>query len=477
MQRRLDLGEARHYIDGTWCGDGERIEVVDPATEQVVGQVVAGTPADVDAAVASARRAFPAWSGRSVAERVDVAGRLAKAVGERAGDLMEVISTQMGSPLWVSERVQVGLPMMVLDAFPRTAADFAYEEVLGNSLVVREPVGVVGCITAWNYPLYLAVCKVVPALLAGCTVVLKPSEMTPFDACILAEAMEAAGVPPGVFNVVHGRGPEVGEALAAHPDVDMVSFTGSTAAGRRVAATAAGTVKRVALELGGKSATVVLDDADVAKAVATGTAMCFLNSGQTCTALSRLLVPRARLGEAEQIAAAVAAKHTVGDPFDAGTRVGPVASARQRATVRGYIDGAVAEGARLVTGGGGPPADLASGYYVAPTVFSSVDRTMTVAREEVFGPVLAILPYEDDDDAVAIANDTIYGLSSAVWSADEERAMAVARRLRAGQVEVNGGPYNPYAPFGGYRQSGTGRELGAHGLAEFLEVKSIQRQP
>ena len=475
MGRRQDLGEARHYIDGQWGQAAGRIEVIDPATEHVVGWASAGTPADVDAAVGAARRALPGWSTVELGERVAVVQRLAKALAERSGELMEVISTEMGSPLWVSERVQVGLPMMVLDAFPEVARAFPFEEELGNSLVVREPVGVVGCITPWNYPLYLAVCKVVPALLAGCTVVLKPSEITPFDATVLAQATESAGLPAGVVNVVHGYGTEVGEALAGHADVDMVSFTGSTSAGRRVAATAAATVKRVALELGGKSATVVLDDADLAKAVAAGASMCFLNSGQTCTALGRLLVPQARLAEAEAVAAAVAERHVVGDPFDPATRVGPVVSARQRATVRGYIDGALAQGARLVVGGADAPDGLDAGYYVRPTVFSSVERGMTIAQEEVFGPVLAILPYGDDDDAVDIANDTIYGLSAAVWSADEERAMAVARRLRSGQVEVNGGRYNPAAPFGGYRQSGTGRELGAHGLAEFLEVKSIQR--
>jgi acyl-CoA reductase-like NAD-dependent aldehyde dehydrogenase len=345
---------------------------------------------------------------------------------------------------------------------------------VGNSLVVREPIGVVGCITPWNYPLHQIAAKVAPALAAGCTVVVKPSEVAPLNAFVLADIFDAVGVPAGVFNLVTGYGPIVGEAIAAHRDVDMVSFTGSTRAGKRVSEVAAGTVKRVALELGGKSANVILSDADLAKAVPDGVGKCFLNSGQTCSALTRMLVPRDKLAEVEELARTAAGTYAPGDPFDASSRIGPLVSAVQRDRVRSYIDKGVGEGARLVVGGTEAPEGLDTGYFVTPTVFSDVTRDMTIAREEIFGPVLVIIPYDTEDEAVDIANDTDYGLAGGVWSGDADHAKSVARRLRTGQVEVNGGGFNPMAPFGGYKQSGNGREFGSFGLEEFLEVKSLQ---
>jgi acyl-CoA reductase-like NAD-dependent aldehyde dehydrogenase len=341
--------------------------------------------------------------------------------------------------------------------------------------VVREPIGVVGCITPWNYPLNQIIAKVAPALAAGCTVVLKPSEVAPLNAFLLTEAIDEAGLPAGVFNLVSGVGPVVGEAIAAHPDVDMVSFTGSTRAGKRVAELAAATVKRVALELGGKSANVVLPDADLEKAVSAGVTNCYLNSGQTCTAWTRMLVPRDRLAEAEQVAAARAERYRVGDPLADGTNLGPLVSEIQRDRVRGYIEKGIAEGAKLVTGGAEPPDGLEKGYFVRPTVFSEVTPDMTVAQEEIFGPVLSIIPYDTEDEAVEIANGTIYGLAGGVWSGDPAHAEQVARRLRTGQVDINGAMYNPLAPFGGYKQSGVGRENGRIGFEEFLETKSLQR--
>jgi aldehyde dehydrogenase (NAD+)/betaine-aldehyde dehydrogenase len=356
----------------------------------------------------------------------------------------------------------------------QVTADFTWEQTVGNSLIVREPIGVVGAITPWNYPLHQIAAKVAPALAAGCTVVLKPSEVAPLNAFVLAEIFEEVGVPAGVFNLVTGFGPVVGEALAAHPDVDMVSFTGSTRAGRRVSEVAAATVKRVALELGGKSANVILDDADLATAVPDGVGKCYFNSGQTCSALTRMLVPRHRLDEVEELARTTAESFSAGDPFDGETRLGPLVSAAQRDRVRNYIDKGVGEGATLLTGGLEAPEGADRGFFVRPTVFTSVTRDMTIAREEIFGPVLVIIPYDSEDEAVEIANDTDYGLAGGVWSGDPERAKAVARRLRTGQVEVNGGGFNPMAPFGGYKQSGNGREFGAFGLEEYLEVKAMQ---
>jgi acyl-CoA reductase-like NAD-dependent aldehyde dehydrogenase len=469
VQDRTEL-----YVDGTWVPSTgtATIDVVNPATEQVIGRVPAGTPEDVDRAVAAARAAFDGWSRTSVEERGKLLTRLSEALAARAGEIAETITAEMGSTAKFAQLVQAGLPVAVMGSYAQLLVDYAFEETIGNSLVVREAVGVVGAITPWNYPLHQIVNKVAPALAAGCTVVLKPSEVAPFNAFLFAEICHEVGLPAGVFNLVTGTGPVVGEAIARHPDVDMVSFTGSTAAGKRVTQLAAETVKRVALELGGKSANVVLDDADFGKIGKIAVAQAFPNAGQTCSALTRLIVPRERQAEVVEQARVAAEAYVPGDPTSADTKLGPLVSAAQRDRVLGYVRKGVEEGATLVTGGADAPEG--TGYYVAPTVFADVTPEMTIAQEEIFGPVLAIMPYDDEADALRIANATIYGLSGGVWSGDPERAKAFARRMRTGQVDVNGGRFNPLAPFGGYKQSGTGRELGRYGLDEFLEIKSIQ---
>lgn len=466
----------RIFIGGEWVepsGD-ERIEVVNPTTEEAIGSVPACGPRDVERAVQAAREAFGTWAGTDRAERARCLEAIAAGLGERADEIAATIAQELGMPLKLSGIIQVGLPQGQFAAMPGLIEEIAWEEEIGNSLVLREPVGVVGAITPWNYPLNQIAAKVAPALAAGCTVVLKPSEVTPLNAFLLAEAIEAAGLPPGVFNLVSGTGPAAGEAIAAHPGVDMVSFTGSTRAGRRVSELAAAAVKPVAMELGGKSPNVLLEDADFERAVPDGVAKCFLNSGQTCSALTRMLVPRRRLAEAEELAVAAAETFTPGDPFEGSTRLGPLVSDVQRERVRGYIAKGVDEGAKLLTGGAEPPEGLERGYFVRPTVFSEVTPEMTIGQEEIFGPVLAIQPYEDVDDAVRIANSTPYGLAGGVWSADRERAIAVARRIRTGQVEINGGRFNPLAPFGGFGQSGHGRENGRYGIEELLQPKSLQ---
>jgi acyl-CoA reductase-like NAD-dependent aldehyde dehydrogenase len=466
----------RHYIGGEWVapsGPGS-IEVLDSTTERLIGRVPEGTPEDVDEAVAAARAGFEAWSAVSIEDRLEACAAVSAQLAARADELAALIAAEVGMPLALARTIQAGLPAMDFAGTAQVAGEVAWEERVGNSLVVREPIGVVGCITPWNYPLHQICAKVAPALAAGCSVVVKPSEVTPLSAYVLAEIIDSLALPPGAFNLVTGFGPVVGEAIAAHPGVDMVSFTGSTRAGRLVSEAAASNVKRVALELGGKSANVILDDADLNAAVPNGVANCFLNSGQTCSAHTRMLVPRERLAEAEAIAAAVAGKMAPGDPFDRGTRIGPLVSDAQRKRVREYIEQGQAEGAKLVAGGAEPPEGLDEGYFVRPTVFSEVKPEMTIAQEEIFGPVLSIIPYDDEDEAAQIANSTIYGLDGGVWSADVERAKAFARRMRTGQVQINGATFNPLAPFGGYKQSGHGRELGRFGLEEFLETKSIQ---
>ena len=464
------------YIGGQWvqsAGTGV-LEVINSTTEQVMGSVPEGTVEDVDKAVAAARSAFESWSQTSVAERADWMRRISEGLAARVDEIAELIAQEVGMPVKLSNIIQAGLPTTTFGSMPKLLAELQWEEEVGNSLIVREPVGVVGAITPWNYPLHQIAAKVAPALAAGCTVVLKPSQVAPLNAALLADVVDEAGLPAGVFNLVTGRGSVIGEALARHPDVDMISFTGSTEAGRRVSEAAAGTIKRVALELGGKSPNVILEDANLEQAITDGVSKCFLNSGQTCSALTRMLVPRSRLAEAEQIAAAVAEQFKPGDPFESGTMLGPLVSEGQRKLVRDYITKGTEEGAKLVTGGVEPPQGLEQGYFVRPTVFSEVTPEMTIAQEEIFGPVLAIMPYEDDEDAVRIANDSVYGLAGGVWSADEERAKRIARRIRTGQVEINGGAFNPLAPFGGYKQSGYGRELGRFGLEEFLQIKSLQ---
>ncbi|KMO97095.1 aldehyde dehydrogenase family protein [Streptomyces roseus] len=462
------------YIDGAWrpAAGRERIEVVNPADEQVIGGVPAGNADDVDAAVRAARAAFPGWAATPPAERAALIGALRDVLVARKGEFAELITAELGSPRGFSEMVHVGAPIAVSSSFAELGASYAFEEKIGNSTVLMEPVGVVGAITPWNYPLHQIVAKVAPALAAGCTLVLKPAEDTPLTAQLFAEAVHEAGIPAGVFNLVTGTGPVAGQALAAHEGVDLVSFTGSTAVGRQIGATAGAAVKRVALELGGKSANVILPGADLAKAVAAGVGHVMNNSGQSCNALTRMLVHRDQYEEAVSLAAAAVAKYPSGDPLDPGTRLGPVVNAKQRDRVRGYITKGVEEGARLVAGG--PEAPHEHGYFIAPTVFADVTPDMTIAQEEIFGPVLSILPYEDQDEALRIANGTVYGLGGAVWAADEETAVAFARRMDTGQVDINGGRFNPLAPFGGYKQSGVGRELGPHGLAEYLQTKSLQ---
>ncbi|MDQ2939305.1 MAG: aldehyde dehydrogenase family protein [Actinomycetota bacterium] len=464
------------FIGGQWVDPqgSERIEVINPTTEEPIGSIPMGTSGDVDRAVAAARDAFEVWSQTSREQRAERLAAIAAGLGERADEIAALVSTELGMPLKLSRMIQAGLPTMSFSSMPELMQQVAWEEEIGNSLVVREPIGVLGAITPWNYPLHQIAAKVAPALAAGCTVVLKPSGVVPLNAFILAEVIEAADLPAGVFNLVTGSGGEVGEAIAAHPGVDIVSFTGSTKAGRRVSELAAETVKTVTMELGGKSPNLILDDADLAKAVPDGVAKCFLNSGQTCSALTRMLVPREMLAEAATIAAAAAEQFTPGDPFDEASRLGPVVSEEQREVVRGYIEKGSEEGATLVTGGSEAPEGLERGYFVRPTVFSDVVSSMTIAQEEIFGPVLSIIPYSDEDDAVRIANDSIYGLAGGVWSADEDRAMGVARRIRTGQMEINGGVFNPLAPFGGYKQSGHGRELGRFAIEEYLQPKALQ---
>ena len=464
------------YVNGEWvepAGKG-MLDVINSTTEEVMGSVPEGTAEDINRAVAAARAAFDSWSATPAAERAGFLQKIAAGLVARQSEIAAIIASEVGMPLPLATMVQAGMPAMVMGSYAKLLGEYSFEEQIGNSLVVKEPVGVIGCITPWNYPLHQVVAKFAPALAAGCTVVLKPSEVAPLTAFILAEIVDDAGLPAGVFNLVTGLGPIAGEALASHPEVDMISFTGSTRAGKRVSELAAQTVKRVALELGGKSANIILDDADLEKAVRGGVSNCYFNSGQTCSAHTRMLVPRERHDEAVRIAKEAAESFTVGDPREGKAKLGPLVSEVQRDRVRSYIKKGIDEGATLVTGGAEAPEGLDKGYFVRPTVFANVRNDMTIAREEIFGPVLSIIPYENEDDAVRIANDTVYGLAGGVWSSDIERAKRVARRLRTGQVDINGGKFNAFAPFGGYKQSGHGREMGKYGLEEFLETKSLQ---
>ena len=463
------------YVGGNWvdsAGDGS-IDVVNPSNEEVIGSVPDGVSADVDTAVAAAREAFPGWAATPLEERLGYIEKLAGQLGARSEEIGELISREVGMPGKMAVMIQAGLPAGTTASVPATAREFPFEETLGRSLVTREPVGVVGCITPWNYPLHQIMAKIAPAMAVGCTVVLKPSEVAPLNAFVLADIIDELGFPAGVFNLVSGVGPVVGEAIAAHPDVDMVSFTGSTRAGTRVAEVAAANVTRVHQELGGKSANIVLDDADFAAAIPSAVGACYLNSGQTCSALTRLLVPADRMDEAAELAAQAAAGFTVGPADDEGSRLGPLVSQTQWDRVQGYIQAGIDEGATLVTGGTGKPEGLDAGYYVKPTVFSNVDNSMSIARDEIFGPVLSIIGYDSEEDAIRIANDSDYGLSGGVWSSDNDRALAVAKKLRTGEVDMNGSFLNTDAPFGGYKKSGNGRELGRFGLSEFVEAKQI----
>ena len=463
------------YVNGAWVASSatEVIEVINPATEEVVGTIPAGTVDDVDRAVAAAKAAFRSWANVSPEERGKLLQRIAETIQSRSEEIGKLISSEMGMPVQQAVMIQAGLPGRTFASLAKVLESYEFEEPMGGALIVREPVGVVGAITPWNYPLHQIALKVAAALAAGCTVVLKPSEVAPLNAFLLTEILDEVGLPPGVFNLVSGVGPVVGERLAAHPDVDMISFTGSTRAGRRVHEVASATIKRVALELGGKSPNIIFEDTDFEKAVKSGVQGAFLNSGQTCTALTRMLVPRSKLAEAETIAAQAAEGFTVGDPTAATTRLGPLVSSTQLDRVRGYIEKGIEEGAKLVTGGPDAPEGMEKGYYVKPTVFSDVRNDMTIAQEEIFGPVLSIIPFDSEEEAVEIANDTIYGLSGAVWSGDEERAKRVARQIRTGMITVNGGRGGGGTPFGGMKQSGKGREAGKFGLEEFLEVKTM----
>ena len=469
----------RLYIDGQWTAPtgNKAIDVINASTEEVMGRVPEGAEADVNAAVAAARAAFNGWAATPAAERAEFLQKIHEGLKARMEEIGKLIAGEVGMPVKLATMIQAGSPTATFGMYAKMLGNFAFEEKTGNSLILREPVGVVAAITPWNYPLHQIAAKVAPALAAGCTVVLKPSEVAPLNAFVLAEIIHAAGLPAGVFNLVTGYGPVVGEAMARHPDVDMVSFTGSTRAGKRVSELASATVKRVALELGGKSASVVLDDADLAAAVKGTVNTCFLNSGQTCSAHTRLLVPESKYDEAAKIAVEVAKGFTVGDPFGGTAKLGPLVSELQRERVRGYIKKGIEGGAQLLTGGPDAPEGLPKGYYVKPTIFGRVKPDATIAQEEIFGPVLSIITYKDEDEAVKIANGTPYGLGGGVWSKDEERAKKVAKRMRTGQVDINGGPFNPQAPFGGFKQSGNGRELGRFGLEEFLEYKSLQLKP
>ncbi len=465
------------YIDGAWVAPqgNETIEVINPTTEQVIGSVPAGSSVDVDLAVAAAKCAFLEWSNSSIETRMAVLNDLSLALKELTEELAQTITAEVGTPIGYSRMAMVGTPRVVARSYAKMLESYEWEHEIRNSVIVKEPVGVCAFITPWNFPLHQIVGKVAPALAAGCTMVLKPSKEAPLNAFLLADILHDIGLPPGVFNLVSGHGSEVGEILSGHPDVDMVSFTGSTGAGIRVSQAAAPTVKRVTLELGGKSANVILDDADVIRAAKSSIGACYQNSGQTCSALTRLIIPVAHKEEILELVKQRVEGYTPGDPLDENTRCGPMVSAKQQASVRNYIQSAIDEGATLIAGGTDMPDSIETGFFVRPTAFADVTPDMTIWKEEVFGPVLTITTYQTEEEALSLANDSIYGLSGGVWSGDAERAMAFAKGMRTGQVSVNGGPFNVSAPFGGYKQSGNGRELGVEGLDEFLEIKAIQR--
>ncbi len=469
------LEKLQFYIDGQWVDPAEprTMDVVNPATEEVYGRISIGSAADVDLAVAAASRAFESFSLTSREERIDLLQSILDVFVRRSDEVAEAIMDEMGAPWGLAKYAQAASGTQHISAALEALKSYKFEEAIGSTMIVKEAIGVCGLITPWNWPMNQIAVKVAPAIAAGCTMVLKPSEIAPFDAIIFAEILDEAGVPAGVFNLINGDGPGVGTALSQHPDIAMMSFTGSTRAGVLVAQNAAPSVKRVAQELGGKSANIILDDADLEEAVTDGAKGMFENTGQSCDAPSRMLVPRDKMDEAAAIASKVAAATVVGNPREKGVRVGPVVSELQWNKIQGLIQQGIDEGATLAAGGTGRPDGLDKGYYVKPTVFADVSNDMTIAREEIFGPVLSIIPYDDDDEAIRIANDTPYGLSGYVSSGDQERARRVASRMRTGMVHINGADLEALAPFGGYKQSGNGREWGAHGIDEFLEVKSV----
>jgi len=463
----------KFYIDGQWVDPAtpNPLDVINPATEEVAGRINLGSAADVDRAVAAAKKAFASFSRTSVAERIELMGAIAAEYQKRYNDIAAAITEEMGAPAWLSNQAQAALGIGHIATAIEVLKNYKFDELKGTTLITKEPIGVCAFITPWNWPINQIACKVAPALAVGCTMVLKPSEIAPFSAYIWTEILHAAGVPAGVFNLVNGDGPGVGSALSGHKDVDMVSFTGSTRAGIAVAKNAADTVKRVAQELGGKSPNIVLPDADLVKAVTGGVQSVMMNSGQSCNAPTRMLVPRAKMAEAAAIAKQVAEATTVGDP-NGNSAMGPVVSETQYNKIQGLIEQGIKEGATLVAGGPGKPEGLDKGYYVKPTIFADVTNDMTIAREEIFGPVLAMMPYDSEEQAIAIGNDTVYGLAAYVQG-EPEHARKVARELRAGQVNVNQAGFDLMAPFGGYKQSGNGREWGDHGFADFLETKAI----
>ena len=464
------------YIDGKWVqpiGTGS-IDVINPATEEIIGKIPVGSKEDIDIAASAARIAFDSWSKSSIETRIDILNALSNALKERGEDIAQTITAEVGTPIGYSRVAMVGTPRVVSRSYAKILENFDWEEKVRNSIICKEAIGVCAFITPWNFPLHQIIGKVAPAIAAGCTMILKPSKEAPLSAFILADILHEIGLPSGVFNLVSGHGSEIGNYMSSHPEVDMVSFTGSTGAGISVSEAAATTVKRVTLELGGKSANVALEDADPTLVAKKAIGACHQNSGQTCSALTRLIIPESMSDEVYEIIAGKNNSYTVGDPLEESTRCGPMVSLRQQKSVSKYIESGINEGATLISGGLGMPEGISKGYYVKPTIFANVSPDMKIWKEEIFGPVLVITTYKSEEEALKLANDSIYGLSGGVWSKDEERAIKFAKDMRTGQVSVNGGAFNVSAPFGGYKLSGNGRELGAHGLNEFLEIKSIQ---
>ena len=464
------------YINGKWVqpmGTGS-IDVINPATEEIIGKIPVGSADDVDKAASAARIAFDSWAKSSIEERINILNALSNALKEKGESIAQTITAEVGTPIGYSRVAMVGTPRVVSRSYAKILENFDWEEKVRNSIICKEPIGVCAFITPWNFPLHQIIGKVAPAIAAGCTMILKPSKEAPLSAFILADILHEIGLPPGVFNLVSGHGSEIGNYMSSHPEVDMVSFTGSTGAGVAVSEAAATTVKRVTLELGGKSANVALDDADSILVAKKAIGACHQNSGQTCSALTRLIIPESMSDEVYEIIAKKNNSYTVGDPLEENTRCGPMVSLRQQKSVSAYIQSGISEGATLVSGGLGMPEGISKGYYVKPTIFANVSPDMKIWKEEIFGPVLVITTYKSEEEALTLANDSIYGLSGGVWSKDEERAIRFAKEMRTGQVSVNGGAFNVSAPFGGYKLSGNGRELGTHGLNEFLEIKSIQ---